>query len=58
MNKNKNTKNIEIILHTNKASFILDKLSICSAVGYEININLKFHLVFYNKLNLDYMRKP
>ena len=39
---NKNTNNIEI---TNKALFILDKLSICSAVGYEINSNLSFHFV-------------
>ena len=26
-------------------------------VGYEININLNFHLYSYYKLNLDYMRK-
>ena len=32
MNKNINTSNIEIILNTNKALFILGKLSICSAV--------------------------
>ena len=53
MNKSRNTNKIEIILNANKAQFILDKLSICSAVGHEININLSFHLYFYNKLNLD-----
>ena len=57
MNKNRNTNNIEIILNTNKAQFILDELSICSAVGNEININLSSHLYFQNKLNLDYMKK-
>ena len=42
MNKNRNTNNIYIILNTNKAQFIVDKLSICTAVGYEINLNLDF----------------
>ena len=57
MNKDRNTSNMQIILNTNNEKFILDKLSICSAAGYEININLSVHLDFYNKLNLDYMRK-
>ena len=43
MNKNRITNNIEIVSNTNKAELILDKLSICSAVGYEINVNLSFH---------------
>ena len=57
MNKNRNASNTEIILNTNKVKFNLDKLIICSAVGYEINANLSFNFAFYNKLNLDYMRK-
>ena len=57
MNQDRNTSIMQIILNTNNENFILDKLSICSAVEYEININSSVHLYFYNKLNLDYMRK-
>ena len=51
------TNKIDIILNTNKAEFILYECCFCSAVRYEININLSFYLCFNYKLDLDYMRK-
>ena len=55
MNKNRNNK-IDIILNPNKTIYFYE-LSICSAVGYEININLDFHLYFYNRHSHEYMKK-
>ena len=40
------TNNIEIVLNANKSKLILDKLSICSAVGSVMDVNLSFHFIF------------